>query len=276
MSFADRVVSVTFDDASLAVPISRILRHCSVDISDTSRPAQESTFQVVTADSSTRRLLSGDEVITETVNVADLIERLIYAVTVALGTSSHSSLVFHAAGLASSDRGLLLCGESGCGKSTLTTTLVDVGLDFLSDELVAISTDGAQMEGFPRAIALKDVSPFVNRICPRVLRLRTATTTIGGVIYLDPDALRSSSLRRRATPAALVFPRYSAVDSPKIRSLSPAETAFLLLPRLVNSQNLLGHGFRAVTSLARRVPGFRLVYRDLAQASGWLTQIIIP
>lgn len=274
VKFADTLASIDFDDRSLAQRASSILRHCVVPCTAPTNARAHFVFQVESADESTCALISGDTAAVRGLEESALIERLIYEISLALGTGGHSSLVFHAAGLSSADRGIVLCGKSGCGKSTLSTALILAGFDFLSDELVAIRADATRMDGFPRAIALKDLTPFGGDVRVDAPDAVNATATLNGMTYLDPCTLRPGSLRRQATPRALVFPLYSTVAPPEFRRLSPAETAFLLLPRLVNTRQQVDRGFRAVTGLARMVSGFRLVYRDLAQAIAWLAQIV--
>lgn len=62
------------------------------------------------------------------------------------------SLLFHAAGVASGARGLVMSGFSGAGKSTLALRLMARGLDFVSNDRIMVRRDapGLTMYGIPK------------------------------------------------------------------------------------------------------------------------------
>jgi len=62
-----------------------------------------------------------------------------------------SHFLFHGAALRTAGgRGVILAGDSGMGKTTLTLTLLQQGLNFLSDDVAAIGRADGQLYPFPR------------------------------------------------------------------------------------------------------------------------------
>ncbi|HVC34846.1 MAG TPA: hypothetical protein VNL16_15145 [Chloroflexota bacterium] len=271
VQFADHASQIDCTDAALLACLAALLRHCRAGPSD---PAalSTSTFEVRPDEGATWLLLKDGCVVDRGFPTPEVVERLIYEVTLALATSCRTSLVVHGAGLVRGNVGLVLCGESGCGKSTLATWLTATGSDFLSDELVALGIDGSAMTGFPRPIVLKSDSAVVGQPWwdPPV---PTPIPFPGGRIYLDPEQLRPNSVRAHAGLRVLVFPRYSPDGPLAIHRLTQAEAAYRLMPRLVNAAILADRGFQAVTRLVRAVPAYGLSYTAAAAAVGELNQL---
>ena len=199
-----------------------------------------------------------------------LIEWLMQDLTRVLTTPCSEDLIVHAAGLAWGMAGIVLCGASGSGKSTLAAWLVSSGFDFLSDELIGLAPDGAQMTGFPRPIGLKAGSAFVweGRVSeaaqPGLLRISDQLT------MLDPDLLRAGCVRAATQPAYLLFPRYQP-DAPFCAErLSPAAALFRLLQRVLNAKNLPAHGSQVAGRVVRQLPAYEVTYSDLSEVQAWL------
>ncbi len=57
--------------------------------------------------------------------------------------------VLHGAGVGSAESAVLLVGKTGAGKSTLALGLVARGFEYLSDDLVPLSTSGREVTRFP-------------------------------------------------------------------------------------------------------------------------------
>jgi hypothetical protein len=63
-----------------------------------------------------------------------------------------SHLLFHAAALSRSGKGIILAADSGCGKTTLTLALVRQGFKMLSDETAALSLSNGELAPYPRCL----------------------------------------------------------------------------------------------------------------------------
>ena len=204
-----------------------------------------------------------------------IIERLLHDITITLTKQSQQHLVFHAAGLAYDETGLLLCGQSGSGKSTLAAWLTANGFDYLTDELVAISLDGGQMSGLARPIVLKKGSEFVWQQWLDEPAQACLTHLSNGTTLLDPESLRAHSIRTTAYPRILLFPRYADGQAFTIQPLSSAKAAFRLMHRLINAENLPNRGFAGVTRLAQQTDAYSITYHDITLATTWIKQTIL-
>jgi hypothetical protein len=274
VQFADNAASIDCEDDQLCRCLAGILAHCRSERARSATVTSSVSFRVVGETPSTWTLWKDDAVVARGLPGCATVERLIYEITVALGTSSQTSPVFHAAGLARGGAGVLLAGESGCGKSTLATRMILEGFDFLSDELVSVDLRAHEMRGFPRPIILKDTSPFEGENWFKRAALPPGHLASTEIVYLNPAQARLNSVRAQARLVGVVFPWYSPADSPEIRSLSRAEGAFRLLHRLVNAETLPRRGFEAVTDLMRSVPAFSIRYAETSQALASIERIV--
>ena len=271
VQFAGSAVLIDCADPAVCRPVLEHLDHCrGGDLAATPLPA--SRFRIEAEDERAYRLLRDGAIVCAGLTASDAAVRLVYEVTLALAAECRSHLVFHAAGLARDGQGVILCGESGRGKSTLATRLVAAGFDFLSDELVAVAPEAAEMLGFPRAIGLKDLSPFAGQPGMGELARESEPRPAGGVAYFNPNRLRPGCVRHRAWPAVLVFPRYTPTAPEGSRRLSPAEAAYHLLGRLVNGPSLADQGFAVTAGLARALPAYGLTYSNAGRAVAWFEQ----
>lgn len=271
--FADAFAVIACDDATVRHEMGRLFRHCRHEtmpaastvpsVALTIRRDDDAAFVLFGAGSTPCRLSSA----------LDLLERVLYEVTVGLATSSQSAMVVHGAGLVVRDFGILLVGPSGSGKSTLTTRCLVAGYDFLSDEAVAVDRERNDLHGFARPIALKNPNvAFGNS------EIRGDYDHVGhgssGICYLDPERLRSGSVRTRSPLNVLVFPTYTAAGPDEFRRLTPAQTVFRLMPRIVNAQRLPRRGFDSAVAVATATPAYALGYSRAERAIQWLERIV--
>ncbi|HUX88816.1 MAG TPA: hypothetical protein VMW65_17555, partial [Chloroflexota bacterium] len=140
------------------------------------------------------------------------------------------------------------------------------------DELVAVDPAAGEMRGFPRAIGLKDVSPFAGQSELDELTDPAESSPAGCVAYVNPNRLRPDCVRQLARPAVLAFPRYAAATLESPRRLSPAEAAYQLMARLTNGLSLTDRGFAATARLARTLPAYSFPYSDSGRAGDWFTR----
>jgi len=181
---------------------------------------------------------------------------------------AHNHVVFHAAGLAHHQHGLILCGESGSGKSTLAACLTGEGFDFLTDELLAFTPDNDLMSGIPLPLVLQADSHFVkNRYLPPNSP-DDFPDVVPGVMWLDPYRLRANSVTRSATPRWLVFPRYQANAPLQVNPVSAGRATFQLVQRVVNEVETQ-HNFAIASRIARQTEAYQLVYGDMDEALTW-------
>ena len=267
VQFDDNAVLILCDDRALRQSVGRHFRHCPGDTA-----LVVMTYRVTTEEDYTLQLLRDGELLYRGPRSAYLVERLMQDLTVVLTAHCQQRLVFHAAGLARGESGLILCGESGSGKSTVASWLTATGFDFLTDELVAVTLDQSEMSGLARPIGLKAGSAFVWQHWLDETAHRSLIYFPNGAVLLDPELLRPRCVRASAHPQFLLFLHYSAGEPFVAQRLSAAEALFLLMQRLVNAKNLPGHGFAVATHLARQTTAYSLTYADVIQVAAWIEQ----
>lgn len=105
---------------------------------------------------------------------------------------------------------VLLVGKTGAGKSTLALGLAARGFEYLSDDLVPLSTSGREVHSFPLSASVKEGS--WRTLAEEFPALGASPVLAFGerrVRYVDPNAggVRASGSR---TPALIVVPRFEA------------------------------------------------------------------
>ena len=192
-----------------------------------------------------------------------------------LNGAASDDLIFHAAGLAFQDRGLLLCGKSGSGKSTLTTWLTAGGFQYLTDEVIAVPISGSEVSGFCRSLVLKQGSAFVweqllsdHKNENGFLKLNDSSA------WIAPELLNPSAVRTSVEPGLILFPTYKKETEFQAEQLTPAKTLFHLMQCLVNARNFSDHGVERTKQLAQKTAAYRVFYSDIEQVSEWIRKTI--
>jgi hypothetical protein len=140
--------------------------------------------------------------------------------------SLHAACVADEAG-----HGVLLSGPSGCGKSTLTLALVRLGMRFLSDDVVFLSSAG---DGGVRARGVADTIGLTHTTAARFADLSPRLTD-------PPDRGFPKRLGRiedlfgvtphsACVPRAIVFPEVAPNSPSAVTALDPREALLRLVP----------------------------------------------
>jgi hypothetical protein len=171
------------------------------------------------------------------------------------GATAH--WVVHGAGLVLDGQALVLSGPSGAGKSTMTLGMLGRGATYLSDEYVAIGTDGVC--GISRALAF-DTAPVA--AVPAALQRVDYPLRVGGALVNQP-VYRPAAAVCAAAPAplgALVVLRHAPLDSPGLHAISSAFALQRLWEQTMNrSDSALAQATRAI----EHCPVYELVTRDV-------------
>jgi hypothetical protein len=187
--------------------------------------------------------------------------------------ASSEHLLFHAGGVMAGDAGMLLPAPSGSGKSTLVAALVRAGLQYLSDEVVALTASGGQLLPYPKPLTLKRGS---FELLPD-LRPATGPDTARSVNrqwFVRMSDVRTGAIGQACRPRVVVVPRYVPGATTALRPLPPAE-AFVALA--VNTVNLDSHGTRGVQmlgDLVERCACYELEMSDLGAASNLVLELM--
>ena len=159
----------------------------------------------------------------------------------------------HASAVAVSGAGLVFAGASGSGKSTLATSLIGAGAALVSDDHVAIDTDGAALLAFPTRPNLKQGGHAVPQV---------------DAVIADHGGAAGDYVPRRRRPAGeavplagFVFPRYAPDADNKLSAIDPAEA----LRELIQTGSRVSRSTRSIAPLVQALrahPTRVLSYRD--------------
>jgi hypothetical protein len=167
-----------------------------------------------------------------------------------------SDLFFiHAAAVARGSRVIVLTAPSGTGKSTLVLSLVEKGLEYLSDELAPIDLRTLAVEPYPHALCLKSPPPAPYAMPSNTLHC--------GRRYHVPIPGPAQRVR---TLAGLVFLRRDDERFEQLRPISAGSAAARLMANALNPLAHPGDGLDVAVRLSQEVPCFELDILDLARA----------
>lgn len=166
--------------------------------------------------------------------------------------------VIHSAAVGYEGRGVLLPGNSGSGKSTLTAWLVAQGANYLTDELVLLSTDEQRIYPFTRPISVRNIS---DTILESFFKGDRDKTLIGDDGYMLPHRLLNPNFSPDTPNLSLViFPEYRPGAHVSLTKLSDGMACSRLISCYVNARNIEEHGISRLADIVRKTPVYHLVY----------------
>lgn len=177
----------------------------------------------------------------------------------------------HAAGAVFNDQAIVLPGPMGTGKSTLVAGLVQRGLGYITDEVVAIDPNGARVRPYPRPVSLGTPPASLGPIHwePPVGSRRYLGAS--GVV---PARALGTPVEVEVPVGLVVLPQYVASAPTHIAAITGADAL----------ASIAGHAFqvsrpgtlRAVQQVLDGVPCFELVSGDLTEAVDAVLDVARP
>lgn len=208
---------------------------------------------------------------------------LIWDINRAAVESTGEHLLLHAGGVEAPGGGIVLPGPSGSGKSTLVVSLVRAGLNYLSDEVVALRLPDLELIPYPRSMVIKSGSfaPLaeVESIKPPSLPPLSASAPTEArqaakQWYLKPSEVRPNSVSRGCTLRFVVIPRYLPAAPTALRRLSHSEAFLALATSTVNIREHGASGVRALADIVDRCDTYELVMSDLEKARNLVLRLL--
>src|SRR5262245_45511271 len=192
-----------------------------------------------------------------------------------ISSCANQFLIIHAAAVERNGCAVILPGPPGSGKSTLCAALAHRGWRLLTDELVLISLETKRVIALARPIALKNESIEVigKFVSGATFGPESRDTLKGRVIHLRPPAESVLRMNETATPAWLVFPKYSGDQAAAARAI-PKGQAFMRFAASAFNYTLLGiSGFEALSSIMDQLDCFDFEYSVLDAAIDWFDNL---
>jgi len=202
--------------------------------------------------------------------VTHALPMLEWGVNWCIATQAHEYLQLHAAVVEKDGLALVMPAEPGSGKSTLCAALAHRGWRLLSDEFGLTRPGSASLEitPIPRPIPLKNRSIEVfRRFAPEAtIGPAFPGTRKGDVAHVMPPLDSQRRWAEPATPAFVVFPRYSPGTPTRLTPM-PKSQAFVELSGNSFNYRLQGErGFSTLMRLVRQCTTYSLKFDNLEHA----------
>jgi hypothetical protein len=165
----------------------------------------------------------------------------------------------HAGCVASGEQGALIAGPSGTGKSTLVLALAQMGLDFLSDDMVFL-------DGLEGQIDVHGFSDAIGVTSDTAARFEELSDLAGGS---PPAGFRKHLIRIEdrfavhclpvCRPQWLIFPELAPGEVSRLEPMEPPEAWMRLVPDvLLTDPAATGAHLATIAALTKQVTCYRL------------------
>lgn len=161
-------------------------------------------------------------------------------------------------------RGLLIIGPSGSGKSTLTVHLAAAGWSFLTDDVLLLSQESAEVKAWPlrRCFAITSDTLAASRF----LQARTSLDDLKAQdddkqLFL-PHGVFAAEFKDHCIPRTLFFSELSGASHSRVSCLSPGDTMARLIrmnPWSCYDRSTAAAHLAVLSALARQSPGYSLL-----------------
>ena len=186
---------------------------------------------------------------------------------------SQDRLLIHASAAAHDGSTLIFPAAMEAGKTTLVAGLVRAGLDYVTDEAVAIDLTSGLVEPFPRSLSvdegswevLADLQPSVPADVARYMRSQW---------QVPPCSIRPDAVAGPSRPRFVITPQYRAGSTTRLEPLGRADAVRTMAE---HSFNFKAHGAPAlevVADVARQSSCHRLVVGDLDEACALIFDLL--
>jgi HprK-related kinase A len=187
-------------------------------------------------------------------------------------------LIIHAAAVEHNGYAAILPGPPGSGKSTLCAALVNRGWRLLTDELVLVSLEANWIIPLARPIGLKNESiEVIQKFVPgAVLGPQCEDTLKGRVAHLRPPSESVLRMREPASPAWIIFPKYSSQQPVAGSVPAKAQALMRCAASAFNYTTLGAKGFEVLSSMMDQVDCYDFAYSSLEEAIEWFDNLKPP
>jgi hypothetical protein len=200
----------------------------------------------------------------------DIVIHLLEEVVRSLVFELDSAVALHAGAVSWHKKAVLVAGPTHAGKTSLIAWLASNGFEYLSDELVVLTSD-KQIEALGRPLIVKAGSR------DRVLDLplgKTSPSIDAGANKVIMAPQESHDAEPVLSCGLIIFVQHSQDADLRIEPLSPAQAALRLMGSNLNADNLLAHGLPRLKKFSFEVPAISLSYGDFDQLTGVADHLI--
>lgn len=210
-------------------------------------------------------LFVDDDLIRGSSSPSATLETLIWHVNRQVVARSRHLVRIHAAGLASGDRAVLLPAPMASGKTTTATALLRAGLDYLTDETVAIDPSSGRVLAYPKPLSIKEGSHQVLAGLDPHYPPEVGVWT-GRRWQVPPTEVGGGHVVTSALPRLLVAPTYQTGAHTRLEPIRRAEAVRLLVENAFDFTVDPRRDLAVLADTVRRCDTYRLTVGDLDEA----------
>jgi energy-coupling factor transporter ATP-binding protein EcfA2 len=237
-------------------------------------PAREvfTLSRQATSDTGSVSVYRNDQAILHAAGADLAIAHLVWHVNRGVVEEAGKRLLLHAAAAERDRRVLLVAGPEGSGKSTLVAALVRAGLQYVTDETVAVEVPATTIAPYPKPIAL-------DRRSLRALGnpIPAASSTLEGVSEQDlvpPQAIRPMAVAEPGgAPRLLVLPSYRPGSGAAARPIARPDAAVALAEQAFNFRAYGPGRLDAITAVVGACGCYHLDVGELDAACGLVIEL---
>ena len=195
-----------------------------------------------------------------------LYAHLLWHVNVGAVDATTDHVLLHAAAAERGGRAVLLCAPMESGKTTLVAGLVLAGLDYLTDEAVAVRPDDGGITPFPKALSV-DHGSWTTLTTLRPSLPDDALHFGHEQWQVDPCDVRADSVSAGAHPSLVLLPSYTGRGSSVLQPLSPGVAMLAVLGQTFQPARQRRRDMQVIAAMLETCTSYRLqVGRDLDEA----------
>jgi hypothetical protein len=211
------------------------------------------------------RLVVDGETVAGSTTVDRLLPSLFWHLNQRAVASLPDHLLLHAGAVAAGSMAILLPAPMESGKTTLTAGLVQRGLDYVTDEAVAIDPATLGIVPYPKPLSIDQGSwEVLPELRPKVSKRLQALHAFQWQVA--PDAIRPGCLAGPCWPGLIVSPLYDPSSPTQLTPISRSQAVVLLAENSFNFRDRGRHLLPVIAAVVRRCECYRLTVNDLPTA----------
>jgi hypothetical protein len=163
-----------------------------------------------------------------------------------------------------SGQGVLIIGPSGSGKSTLTVQLAAAGWSFLTDDVLLLSAEGAEVRAWPlrRCFAITAETFAANNFLRARASLDYMQAQPADKRKFVPQGVFDSEFKEHCVPQTLFFSELAGGNRSQVLRLSPGETMARLIrmnPWSCYDRSTAAEHLAVLSALVKQSTGYSLL-----------------
>ncbi|MGH9247606.1 MAG: hypothetical protein ACRD29_25515 [Acidimicrobiales bacterium] len=182
-------------------------------------------------------------------------------------------VLIHAGAAAHGDDAVVLPAPAGSGKTTLVTALVRAGMQYVTDEAVAIDAPTGMIVPYPKPLSIDAGSwPLFPDLAPEPDP--AVRPYLSGQWHVPVGAIREGAVAGSSRPRLIVVPSFDPTTSTTLSALSRGRAVGALVECSFNVGASGRERLELLADVVRRCDCYELVVHDLAEATRGVERLL--